>query len=53
MFVEHLLCARHFSQLLVYLGAQNDDLDTLRVYILDENADNKHKHNKKANYIAC
>lgn len=44
--MEHLLCVRHFSWYLVYLNKQNEDLDTVRAYISNRNADNKHKHNK-------
>lgn len=43
IFIEHLLCARHFSELLVYLSDQNEDLSTIRAYILGKNADNKHE----------
>lgn len=53
IFIEYPLYARQFFQLLVYLSEQNEDLDTIRTYILDKNAYNKHKHNKEVYYIAC
>lgn len=46
VFIKHLLCARHFSQHLAYLSEQNEAPDTVRTYISDGTAENKHKCNK-------
>ena len=46
IFIEHLWCAGHFSQCSAYHNEENEAYETVRAYISDRNAENKHKCNK-------